>query len=170
MLKNVSFTQIEDNDVKKAVSRLLTRLNSLKNTDATISIKARLEQRLLKAIMVESSIMPCAICGELFPIEFLVAAHIKKRTLCNEQERLDSNIVMPACKFGCDDLYEKGYVSVQDGFVIALHKEPVTPVIFQKVNKIIGNACSHYNAGTKIYFESHLAENDQTGLSESDES
>ena len=30
------------------------------------------------------------------------------------------------CKFGCDDLFEKGYISVKDGRFIQLPKRPIT--------------------------------------------
>src|SRR5262245_46109236 len=58
----------------------------------------------------------CALCGRTYPVAFLVAAHVKQRASCSEEERRDwAHVVMPLCKFGCDDLYEHGYVSVEPG-------------------------------------------------------
>ena len=43
----------------------------------------------------------------------LVAAHIKKRSHCTDHEKRDiANIGMLNCKFGCDELYERGFVSI----------------------------------------------------------
>jgi len=51
----------------------------------------------------------CSLCGQLLPVELLVAAHIKPRSECSRRERLDfENIVFGVCVLGCDALYEKG--------------------------------------------------------------
>ena len=48
----------------------------------------------------------------------MVAAHIKPRSKCSTQERKNPNVVMPVCKVGCDDFFEKGYLIVdQSGFI-----------------------------------------------------
>jgi len=58
----------------------------------------------------------------MYPVSFLWAAHIKKRELCSDDERRDvGNIAMLACLFGCDVLFEHGYVSVDaNGRLICL--------------------------------------------------
>ena len=49
----------------------------------------------------------------------LVAAHIKKRSYCTDEEKRDlSNIGMLNCKFGCDELYERGFISVSDDWTV----------------------------------------------------
>ena len=54
----------------------------------------------------------------------LVAAHIKKRAACSLEEKKDyKSIVMPMCSFGCDYLYERGYIAVSDGKIIDLKKK-----------------------------------------------
>lgn len=91
----------------------------------------------------------------------LVTAHIKKRSECNKQEKLDyKNIVMPMYKFGCDDLYEKGYIYVQDGKVkINTHKW-ITDDLKEELNKIADCKCEYYNEHTKQYIEAHRQEYD----------
>ena len=60
----------------------------------------------------------CAICHRTFPVDLMVAAHIKPRSKCSTSERKNPNIVMPVCKVGCDDFFEKGYIKVgKDGVV-----------------------------------------------------
>ncbi|MFH8573767.1 hypothetical protein [Streptomyces sp. NPDC017993] len=71
------------------------------------------EQAALKRRLLQSSTGNCALCGRNLPGTFLIAAHIKKRSLCSDNEKRDlANIAMLACTFGCDALYEHGYVTV----------------------------------------------------------
>ena len=39
---------------------------------------------------------------------FVWMAHLKKKKL--QRLKKDLNVVIPMCKFGCDDLYEEGYL------------------------------------------------------------
>ncbi|MFD0203486.1 MULTISPECIES: HNH endonuclease [Saccharothrix] len=58
---------------------------------------------------------PCALCGRVFPVGLLVAAHIKRRAVCDDDERNDlRNVAMLACSFGCDRLFELGHITVDD--------------------------------------------------------
>jgi hypothetical protein len=70
----------------------------------------RLEQGILRKYLIggrESA--PSAICGELFPADLLIAAHIKRRSDCTDgQRRLYATNLMTACAFGCDDLIRAG--------------------------------------------------------------
>jgi len=88
------------------------------------------------------------------PVEFLVASHIKKRSYCSDEEKLNYNrVVMPMCKFGCDDLFEKGYISIQNGEVVTLKREKVTTFVEIYVNQIIGVSCEYWSKETKNYFD-----------------
>lgn len=65
----------------------------------------------------------CLICGKEMLSEFLVAAHIKKRSECTDEEKRDiDGVLMLACRFGCDYLFELGYISVQDKIVVISEK------------------------------------------------
>jgi len=79
-----------------------------------VEVLQRTEQSLLrKELLNGSTTGECALCGRVIDSRLLVAAHIKKRSLCTEAEKRDvPNIVMLNCKFGCDDLYEHGLISV----------------------------------------------------------
>ena len=63
----------------------------------------------------------CDLCGRSFPTELLVAAHIKPRYECSDQERRDlPAVAMLACRFGCDELYERGLLAVdEEGNILA---------------------------------------------------
>jgi hypothetical protein len=56
----------------------------------------------------------CMICGNQMSAEFLIAAHIKRRSECTDEEKRDlDGVMMLACKFGCDYLYEAGFLSIE---------------------------------------------------------
>lgn len=98
----------------------------------------------------------CAICGKEYPIGFLCCSHIKKRCLCTTEEKIDyKNIVVPMCKFGCDDLYEKGYIGVCDGQVVAI-KYAQNSVVDSYINSIKGKSVARFSEDNKKYFEAHL--------------
>jgi len=84
--------------------------------DRAFQAARRVEQSYLRRTLFSSPTAPCDLCGREFETEFLVAAHIKKRAECSDPERRDvAHIVMSACRFGCDELFERGYISVGDG-------------------------------------------------------
>jgi len=89
-------------------------------TDAIAERKVRREQRLLRsALGLGGGSHRCALCGREFPDGLLVAAHIKKRRKCSYEERIDiPAVAMIACAFGCDALFEHGYVVVNDKGII----------------------------------------------------
>ncbi|MER8197685.1 hypothetical protein ABTY00_27485 [Streptomyces microflavus] len=76
------------------------------------------EQAALKRRLLKGSTGQCALCGRTLPGTFLIAAHIKKRAMCSDDEKRDlANIAMLACTLGCDAVYERGYVTVADGAI-----------------------------------------------------
>jgi hypothetical protein len=84
--------------------------------DGQSTAKYRKEQGALRKLLVNGSAeAECALCGRPFPVEFLVAAHIKTRKVASPEERQDlENIAMLACSFGCDRLFELGHITVDD--------------------------------------------------------
>lgn len=90
--------------------------------------KQRTEQRFLrKKLFGNASHSICELCGRTFPTNFLVAAHIKRRSLCTDLEKRDfDHIVMSNCKFGCDELYGRGLVGVdrEGAIILSANLEP----------------------------------------------
>lgn len=75
----------------------------------------RAEQAFLRKSLFPGDTAHCAICNREYPVRFLVAAHIKRRAACTDDEKRDyANVVMPNCKFGCDELFGRGLVSVDN--------------------------------------------------------
>jgi hypothetical protein len=61
----------------------------------------------------------CQLCGREMKSEFLIAAHIKRRSECEDHEKRDlDGVMMLACKFGCDYLFEAGLISVSNGKLV----------------------------------------------------
>lgn len=75
--------------------------------DGTAAVKVRKEQAALRSLLAGGrDLAACALCGQEYPMQFLVAAHVKKRSLCSDEERRDlRHVAMLACVFGCDALY-----------------------------------------------------------------
>lgn len=87
-------------------------------TDAVNESTSRREQSILqKWLFADQTVAECAICGESFSVSALITAHKKKRSLCTDSERVDPHIVFPLCRFGCDFLYERGIIRIEDGVV-----------------------------------------------------
>ena len=96
----------------------------------------------------------CGICGRLFPMDLLVAAHIKRRSECSHEEKLDyRHNVMPMCKFGCDDLFERGYVTVEEGVVRTLPRALASDTVREHVSQLDGRACLYWNTHSVVYFK-----------------
>jgi len=120
---------------------------------------------LRKALFGDQAKATCGICGEVYPVELLVAAHIKRRADCSEDERRDyASNVMPMCAMGCDALYEKGYIAVVNGRTAALPSKDgvATPRVADHLNRVKDRACPKWAVGRR-YFEWHAREHGSFG-------
>jgi hypothetical protein len=122
---NMTFTLISEVDKPAAApvdryARFLAKLAGLGSTDREGKNISRREQAILADWIFDKDAKgSCAICRRTFARRALVVAHKKKRTRCSDTERLDPYIVFPLCTFGCDYLYEHGYITVSNGCVTA---------------------------------------------------
>jgi hypothetical protein len=124
--------------------------------DRPVTTRQRREQRRLRATLLRGrDEARCALCGENYPARFLWASHIKKRAAATEAEARDlPRIAMLACIFGCDALFEDGYVSVEAGSVIGTTAVSDASAIERRINQIRGRAVDEY-ATSAIYFAWH---------------
>ena len=100
----------------------------------------------------------CSICGNNYPTELIWCSHIKKRKYCTKKERLDlENIVIPMCKFGCDDLFEKGYIYVQKQIIKNNTSKKTTKDLRNFLYDLIGRTIPdlYYNEERIKYYEYH---------------
>ncbi len=144
----------QDNSDNEKKSKKIKDQSSL---ESEYQAKRRKEQAFLREILFGTyQEGECVICNKTYPVNFLVAAHIKKRSNCTEDEKRDfNNIVTSMCKLGCDDLYEKGYIGVQAGTVVRLKGSNVTSELIRNIDEVVGNECPAWNELTKGYFEWH---------------
>jgi hypothetical protein len=97
----------------------------------------------------------CQLCGREMKSEFLIAAHIKRRSECEDHEKRDlDGVMMLACKFGCDFLFEVGFIGVNAGkLLISPRLEDL--VALEYVAKIKDRSVQVSEKQTK-YFECHM--------------
>lgn len=132
------------------------KLEQIHQTDSDQKTKSRNEQPILrKHLFGQSQFSKCHICGQEYPVAMLVAAHIKKRSSCTDEERKDLNIVMSACKFGCDELYERGHIQVGSNGLITSKNLIENDAVNNYIKKIEGKSCISYSTQNEIYFKWH---------------
>jgi hypothetical protein len=123
--------------------------------DRTAVAKYRVEQGALRHVLIgDATVGTCALCGRELPVDLLVAAHIKKRAECSDDERNDlRNVAMLACSLGCDRLYELGYVTVgPDGAVLT---SPVEGALAEQLARLDGRVTRAHHVASAGYFAWH---------------
>ena len=135
--------------------RYRERLARLPQTDEDAKAKVRKEQKILSGwLFDEKDEECCALCQRSYMVSALVAAHKKKRTLCNPAERRDPHIVMPLCVFGCDFVYEHRYVVVRDGVATGGDLEDCSEAVREYEEGLDGRRiCDRWLAGKPWYFD-----------------
>ncbi|MEV8631935.1 hypothetical protein AB0395_09780 [Streptosporangium sp. NPDC051023] len=132
-----------------------------------VSRASRREQAKLKRILLPGTSGVCALCGRTFERRLLVAAHIKKRSACSDQERRDlANVAMLNCILGCDALYEHGYVTVGPfGEILISNAALNGPSIREHIHLYLkGRTTTWWNATREKYFAWHRAHSYRSGL------
>jgi hypothetical protein len=144
-------SELGEDDVAQNVPIRLDELDGLRQ--ATV----RLEQRILrKYLLAGRTSADCALCGERFPVDLMIAAHIKRRANCNDSERRNyANNLMAVCAFGCDDLFERGYIAVNRGRIIAGARRPPIGPVQTRVAELTGRGCLRWNARSAPFFTWH---------------
>ncbi len=143
-LKNDAIKIVNDIELHDRYLHFKNLLHGLEDTDKFDEQNRRVDQPILRDWLFQSKEFElCGICGNNYGVSALIAAHKKNRSECDDDERRDPHIVMPMCVFGCDFLYERGYVYVENGTITAgtpiehdgPEKERVANVINRKVDE-----------------------------------
>lgn len=143
----------ENRDFRSALIQNHGTLDAFETTDRLIQSVARVEQQKLRSILLKGArVAPCGICGFKTEAEYLVAAHIKPRSLCSDQERRDPHVAMLACLLGCDASFENGGLRVLAEGKIFVQEELLKsrPALFSRIHDGIAPA---FNKHTMAYFE-----------------
>ncbi|EMY34778.1 hypothetical protein D477_007998 [Arthrobacter crystallopoietes BAB-32] len=127
------------------------------NTDQVSLGSVRREQAdLRRHLLYSRPTATCAICGEERPARLLVAAHIKPRSQCTEEERKAfRSVAMLACSLGCDALFGWGYIYMDSDGKVRRGINAETDDVRDAVDLLIGKVCGAYNADTAPNFKAH---------------
>ena len=126
-------------------------------TEAEVTVVRRLEQALLRRVLLPGASGTCDLCGRTYPVQFLVAAHVKKRAACSTTERLDiPHVAMVACKFGCDALFEEGYLGVgESGTVLVSPHAPQAGAAATYLGQLAGRPVPAHTGPREKYYAWH---------------
>lgn len=126
-------------------------------TDAVIISRRRREQGQLRAFLLDGrGAATCAICGRELPAALLVAAHIVPRSISDEEHRKAfASIAMLACSLGCDELFELGYLVVDDEGAVRAGRPAESEALRSVVDQLVGGSCTAHNARTAADFQRH---------------
>lgn len=148
----------EDSTNPPTPKTMLPAVIAATDLDPESTITKRREQAFLRAYLLKGKLTgSCTICGRSFPHDLLIAAHIKIRSECSKDEKLDfDNIATLMCSLGCDSLYEGHYIYVEDGKVVRNPKQvgKVTMHLETAIESIKGNTVSNWE-GSSLYYEWH---------------
>lgn len=114
--------------------------------------QAKLRQHLLAGCLTAS----CGLCGIDTQAQYLVAAHIKPRSLCTDRERRDLNVAMLACVMGCDATFEDGGIHVDASGYMTISNDLLSsrPQTFAVLQNAVAPAFNNKNAK---YFHARVA-------------
>jgi hypothetical protein len=118
---------------------------------------SRVEQQLLRGVLglFALSTAPCELCGRDVPVGLLVAAHIKRRADCTDEERRDvEHVAMRACVLGCDALFERGLLQVTDRGLLRA-AGGVTPALAEHLQALDGRSAPAFRPARAPYFAWH---------------
>jgi hypothetical protein len=137
-------------------ANFLKSIYSSTSLDTDSISKRRKEQSFLRAHLLKGQKeSECVICREQFPFDLLVAAHIKKRSSCSINEKLDfDNVAALMCKTGCDDFFEKGYIVVEGSKVKPSKKTVISLKLSELIDNLTGKVVPNWS-GSKKYYEWH---------------
>lgn len=115
------------------------------------------QAKLRKLYFGDSKIAKCGVCSKSYKAEFLWISHLKKYTECSPNEKLDPLVVMPMCLFGCDKLYEEGYIYIDNGVVKSNEKQKkATSDMLKYIEKISEQKCYHWHNNRQKYCNWHI--------------
>jgi hypothetical protein len=129
----------------------------IESGDSLQTVKVRREQAQLRAWLFSGKpVATCFCCQRELPVELLIAAHIKARSICNRKERNDyTNNLIALCALGCDALFERGYL-ITDGKRFVPGPRLVTTVTLKSfIKDLVAMKREPWASGRDVYFDAH---------------
>ena len=122
-----------------------------------VAVRRGEQSSMRRVVIGDGKTCRCALCGKVFPTSFLVAAHIKPRQYCSPSEKRDiKNIGMPCCQFGCDALFERGFVTVdKTGRIIVSRVKPGATDLSAFLRQLSTRRCRCHTSESENYFDWH---------------
>ncbi|MFF9601736.1 hypothetical protein ACF1GY_05580 [Streptomyces sp. NPDC014684] len=149
----------QSHDTPTAMSSAIFPLSLLEGpTDSFRTGVGRREQhRLRKHLLRGQTAERCALCGTKYPADYLRVAHIKRRADADETERMDTAIVMLACTFGCDQMFELGDIYVDAAGVIRARTKSGNGIeaVAVAAERLVGRKCLVASPDREPYFRHH---------------
>lgn len=162
---NAVVALLGEKDTEREVrTRSLMAFEGVETLDADVQSTSRVEQTELRKILLGGRKKArCSLCHKEFPAQFLVAAHIKKRSKCSLAERLDENVAMLACKLGCDELYEQFAIKINPRTGLIEKGRHFIPdaELEAYIKQLEGRRCAAWSPSSKKYYEWHYRQADQ---------
>ncbi len=132
------------------------------STDGAAVVRAaRNEQKVLRKALGlgpdAAGAVQCGLCSRHFPRQLLVAAHIKPRSECTEEERQAlTRVAMAACLLGCDALFEAGYIAVDGSGRILTARRDLAPSALQTLlRELERRRAPAWNEAREVHFAWH---------------
>ena len=122
------------------------------------STNVRLEQGTLRLLHLGGrKTLRCSVCGRSLPVNLLVVGHIKPRARCTPAEKRDlEHVAMPICVFGCDALYERGFLTISpNGKIVASRKTFGAEDLSRLLSPLHGRRCAAHSSASEPYFKWH---------------
>jgi hypothetical protein len=118
---------------------------------------ARREQAALRKILLGGQgDHRCALCGLLLPRTLLVAAHRKRRSRCTENEKRDARaLIFAVCVFGCDALYERGFVAIGKNGKVQVARVKGPAALVRALKRLQGREVSGLDERAREYHAWH---------------
>jgi hypothetical protein len=154
---NIQLKNSDSDSTQISIEEVYDEIEKAETLDKESKVIGRKEQKKLRELHIDiGSYGTCSICGSILPSNLLIAAHIKKRSKCNLEEKKDLyNIATPMCTLGCDALFERGYISINEGKVVAV-VSPSTNDAQSHIDMLVGQVCKDFKDSNRRYFDWHF--------------
>ncbi|MCD9145758.1 hypothetical protein [Streptomyces albireticuli] len=126
------------------------------STFAKVLVRREQQKLRRKKFGSDPAQLTCAFCQRVLPPRMVRAAHIKRRSVATREEQLNLSNITAACLIGCDELFEHGYIFVNDAGVIETAAQAaVTADLKKAATSIAGRTMQDFSETSAPFFAWH---------------